>query len=598
VDLNPTRSGDITRKLPFFISKAILKKRNNWVVSFYIRHFGLFGVHRIAERGSMYWELPYQGVYMKLRDISFAILVLVMTTLAYYFVRTLDFTLFCLIFFGICYLETETGILANSVRVGKLRLKEDRTPQLREYYELVKWWTPITLSLAFGLTSIVFALREIPGIRPLILLSLFMWAVSVITIGFTLFLVWIIREGAIAKHLLLNSAFTWLFTIITAAISGFIASFFGISFLEDISVSIFPILIYELFRLNFVRSAIFAVRFSSIDQAVMVLSLAEKEYVQGDPFLEKIESTKKKISTFLEKAIILTRQQSEILSYLSSKKYDLSAEIENEGLTLLPEIPAAHALKKEGEDLEIHGPFVLEDRTFFSTHYRCGGALMGFSVFELKSRSLVSDTESVKKIAVCDILLRRTKKHKESIKTKLHIYRTRLRFFLSDVLHKILTRQIINNLSNWLSKFEESERAKYEGLIGLDLTALLDYIITRSIFYIDLTLRRLGKKFLEVHNYQTACLTIECKKRELALYEEQLGVWKQRTEAAEIVPLKVLGTGYVRKSSERIKEEIALKCQQLEQWLVSLDDETQDMMNILRIASQNGFDDCSDQVFQ
>lgn len=525
---------------------------------------------------------------IELKDVSFTVIILVMTVFTYYFSQDLALTFFALIFFGISYLEAEIGRLTISVKEGNLTLKKDQIPQFREYYEVVKRWAPITLTLTFGLTSFVFALREMPGIHPWVLLTLFMYATSVMTIGFTLFLSELIKEKAITKQIVLNSLFILLFTIVTALISGFVASFFSVSFFEGLIVAIVPLLIYELFRLNFIRNAIFSVTFSSIEQAVKLLSLVEKQYVHDDPFLKKLRSMKKKIDVFLKKTMILKRQQSEILSDFNSIKHDLSLEIEkNIGAApaLPPKISDSQALKQEGENLELYGPFFLDGKIYYSIYYCCRNSKTGFSVFELNLRSLVSDPETVEKIAICVILLARTREHRKPIKTKLFVYFTRFNFLLFDALHKIFKWSFVRNLSNWLSKPNEFERAKHEGSIGLDMTALLNYIVGRSIFYIYSAALELEKAFLQLHSYRIASSIIEFKKRGLALYEEQLKIWEQRVEATKIIPLEVLGTDYLRRSSANRSKEIALRRQQLQKWLVSLDDETQNLLNVLRVAS-------------
>ena len=527
-------------------------------------------------------------VPIELKDVSFTVLILVMTAFMYHFFRDVALAFFSLIFLGISYLEAETGRLTISVKKGKLKLKGDQIPEFREYYDIVKWWAPVTLTLAFGLTSFVFVLRGMPGVHLWVLLTLFMYATSMITFSFTLFLSELIKKKAIAKQIALNSLFIWLFAIVTGSISGSVASLFGISLFEDLIVAIAPLLIYELFRLNFIRNAIFSVTFSSIEQAVRLLSLAEKQYVPGDPFLKKLRSMKKKIDVFLKKTIILKRQQSEILSDLNSRKRDLGLEIEkNSGIApALPQnISELQALKREGENLELNGPFFLGDKFFYSAYYSCRNTKTGFSVFELKSRSLVSNHKTAEKIAMCTAILARTREHKRSTKAKLLAYFTRFKFLMFDVLHKVFRWSFVRNVSNWISKFDEFERAKNEGSIGLDMTALLNYLADRSIDYIDFALLEFEEFFLKLHSYPTASSIIEYKKRELALFEEQLEIWAQRVKAAEIVPLEVYGTGYLRRSSAKKSKEIAVRSQQIQKWLVSLQDETQNLLDILRVVS-------------
>ena len=46
---------------------------------------------------------------IELKDVSFTVLIIIMTALAYYFSKDLVFSFFCMIFFGISYVEAEIG---------------------------------------------------------------------------------------------------------------------------------------------------------------------------------------------------------------------------------------------------------------------------------------------------------------------------------------------------------------------------------------------------------------------------------------------------------------------------------------------------------
>lgn len=521
---------------------------------------------------------------IELKDLSFTILIIIMAAFAYYLSSDLVFSFFCLIFFGISYMEAEIGRLAVSINKDDLKLRKEQVPRFREYYGVVKWWAPFTVTLTFGLTSFVFTLKDMPWIHTWVLLALFMYAVSMMTIGFAIFLLGLIREGTVAKHVYLNSLFLLLFSIVTALISGTIASFFRIPFFEDIVAAIFPLLVYDIFRLNFVRNAIFSVRVSSIEQAVKMLSFTEKQYVDGDPFLRKLSMMKKKMNDFLLKTIVLERQESEILSAFNSIEQQCPRRKNSRAGQNIDAITnILKSLKRERENLELRGPFYLQDEAFYVGYYYDDvEALRGFSVYECKSESTVLDAEIARRVAISATLLNKTKKPEMGIRGRLHSYYVRLSLMLIDVFHRIFRWQIKRNISNWISKFDEFERAKYEGSIGLDITGSLDHIIARSLLYADLILSYLNGAFLEGHSSEAAMMIIEYKERKLDLYEEQMRIWEKRIEAANIVPLKVLGTGTLRKSSEKIKKEIAIKNQQLRKWLVSLDQETQNLLEILR----------------
>lgn len=522
---------------------------------------------------------------VELKDISFSVLILVITASLYYVYQDLAVAFFCLIFLGMSYLEAETVSVVMSIKKGGLKLRKDRIPLLREYNDVMKRWAPITLTLAFGLTSFVLAMRETPFIRYFVLLTLFIYAMSAMVFSFTIFTSELVEEKAVGNQVMLNSFFMWLLTAITAVVSGYVAAFFGISPFEDVAAAILPLFIAELIRLKFMREAVFSLRFSEIEQASKFLSLAEMQYAPSDPFLTKLKSTHKRMDEFLERSIALEHEQSQIISNLRSRKHDLTIQVKNHNKSspFQPSIVDLQVLRKEKENSETYGPFYFDGGGFYSVIYQLEGALTGFSVFEVASRSFISDREIAKKIAECNIIFWKMSDHSTSkMKTKLRTYIGRSRLLLSDALHDSFKRSLIRNTSQWISKFDDFERAKHEGLIGLDMTAFLDHFVAPTIIFVELALAEFDQAFSHFHSYQIASSIIEWKTRLLALYQERLKIWEQRAEAAKIIPARVAGSTYVQRSSETIKETIVSEHQELQIWINSLKDETQSLLDKLR----------------
>jgi len=525
---------------------------------------------------------------VELKDLSFAMLILIMTAFTYYFFRDIVITSFCLIFWIIVYLETETGRLAISAKRGNLKLRDGQIPLFKEYHDVVKWWGPITLSLAAILTSFVFATREMHNVYPWALLTVSMYAISMIVLSFKQFLSLLIKEKTIGNQILFSGLLMLLFTAITAGISGSIAYLFGVPFFEDLIVAIVPLLIFDVFRLNFIRNAIFSVRrISEIEQAISLLSVAEKEYTH-DPFLKKLELMKRNVSAFLEKSINLERQQSQVLLDLTSMENRLELELEKYGEITAPPPGMSDFLIQDGESIDVYGPFLIGEKFFYSAYYyRQGNLTTGFSAFDLKFKSLISDLKIAEKIGLCTIFLQRTSESKNgwglAIMKKIRAYLVRSSFVLFDAFHRLFKWSFTRDLSYWLYKFENSERAKHEGLIGLDVTALLGHLVDRSILYINLVLQKLEQNFQKLHSHQTISSILEFRKRELALQEERLEIWEQRVESAKIVPSKVIGSSHLVRSCIKEKENTAVRVKQLKQWLDSLNDETRKLLDALRV---------------
>jgi hypothetical protein len=509
-----------------------------------------------------------------------------MTSFLYYVTADVFLAIFCIVFLGISYLEAETVRITVSIKKGDLKLRHSRIPVIKEYQNIIKPWAPVTLAMAFGLTSFVFALKETPYVRYFVLLALFMYATAVMTFGSSVFLSELTKEKAMRAQIVLNSLYIWLVTIVTAVVSGYLAAFFRISPFEDLVVAILPLLIAELFRLGFLRNTVFSLRFSDVEQASRFLSLAANQYSSSDPFTHKLSEMRRRVDEFLTKLIVLELQQSQILSDLKSKKEDIFEETE-ELIRILPTLQLTSDLQvhvKENETLITHGPFYVKNNAFYAICYKSGDTITGFSVFKPESKSFISDMETVKKIAVCiGLLLAMNNYRMQRIRIAIKTYFARLTMFLMDILRGFFRWSFVSDTSRWVSRFDDFERAKQEGLIGLDMTALLDYFARRNVSYLDLSLPDFERAFLRLHSYAAASSIVELNKEKLVLYEELLRIWEQRTEAAKIVPAEVIGTRYVRRSSARVKEMIASKHQALQRWANSLEKEIQKLSDLVRM---------------
>jgi hypothetical protein len=518
---------------------------------------------------------------MRLKDIIFTLIILILVYIDYIIFNDLYLAFFLLLFLGSVYLENETNTLWHDLKTGKLRLWEIRVTQFKEYYEVIKWWLTIIIPVTFGLTSMVIALRVIPEIHPWVLLTLFMWAFMVSIVSFTVFLGQTKDEKAIGGQILVNSLFLWLFIIVTALLSGFVASFFKVSSFEDLAVCILPIFIYELFRLDFLRNSIWSVRFSSIDQALRLLDLAEKGLLKKE--LGELASMKSKIATFLQKTIALTRQGSEILSEVNSRKNCAKlGKSPNLNLASVAEAIDTGNLLREGEQVAVSGPFTIDDKLFLATRMLSKEANTGFTVLESVSQSIVSDVETIRKVALCTALFDEIEKTKATKTNNLHVYRYRVYFVFQDRLNRIIGRQILNNLSRWLSSFDIIEKKKHETNIDLDITALTDHILRRSLFYNSIVIQNYENEFSKVHSYVLAFSVVSSKQREIGLYEEAVSTWKQREGAAKLVSPKLTGANYLAKSSGNIRASLELELQTRKEQLASMDQAMQSLLSVGR----------------
>lgn len=519
---------------------------------------------------------------MRLRDIAFAMIILALAYVNYVLSKNTYFAFLSLLLLGTLYLEYETVILWRDVRTGKLKLWENRIPQFKETYEVIKWWLTIMLPLTFCMTSIVFALRDSSGIYPWVLLTLFMWAFAFILVSFVLFLSQIKNDKPMGSQILLNSLFLWLFMVITGLLSGFVASFFKISPFEDLAICILPIFVYDLLRLDFIRNSIFSINFSSLEQAVRLLDLNEEKFTENQS--KEISSMKSKVESFLQEEIVLSRLESEILSEVNSEKkaHAIGSKIMPHNLEsrILTQEATIRSLQKEGELLIFSGPFSVTDKTFIAVRFLSREITTGFAVLELESLVTVSDMETIRKVATCSTLLCGIEKLKAT--GMRSFWRRRVAYILLKRMNRVIGKQILSNVSKWLSSLDPLEKKKHETNIDLDITALLDHILERSLFYNSLTLRNYEKDFTAVPSYEAAFLLIRTNQRELDLYEKEVAVWTRREDAAKRVSPELLGSGFLVRSSEKAKERFALKLQLSKEQMISFDNELQTLLTVVR----------------
>jgi hypothetical protein len=525
---------------------------------------------------------------MRLRDFLFTLFILLLTFLFYIIFEEIAFAVFCFFFFGIVYTENETIMLVWQTKTGKFKLREDKKPQFKEYYEVTKWWMPIILFLTSAITSIAFSLREMPESQTFVLFASFMWTFAYILVSFTFFVRVIGDKTSTIKRIWFNSIMLSGFTIATAMISGFIATFFRISQFEDVVFCIIPVFLYSLFRLYLTYGTIFMMKISSIEQAIKMLSLSEERATGKTQSTKKIVGIRRKLTGYLEKSITLSRQETEILSDFNSKNLKEKTEKLNAESTKKFEDIKAYAQKRQGE-IDCIYPVFSKER-FALCGVKSNGLANSFAIFDCVTMKPVYNEDIAKELAFCMAVLRVLEKTSLQLRARTkagwHAYLSRLRFLGFGILNRTIAKQILSNVSRWLSTSDHFEQTKYEGLIGLDVTALLDHILIRSSFYNSQLLRRYEKAFLKLHVYHLALSIKELRQRQIAINEERIEIWKTREEAAGIIPSGVLGSEYILKSSKKIREQISKELFQLNEWLESVELENSTILDAFKKTAE------------
>lgn len=82
-----------------------------------------------------------------------------------------------------------------------------------------------------------------------------------------------------------------------------------------------------------------------------------------------------------------------------------------------------------------------------------------------------------------------------------------------------------------------------------------------------------------------ATLILQCKKREDSLLAEKLETWKQRANYAAMTPAYVIGSKYVRTSSEKIRDNVSANKSEHEESLLLVDDGIQNLLTNLRVPN-------------
>lgn len=478
---------------------------------------------------------------MRLKDVIFLIIIAALAIANYFIFYDLFIALFTLIFLGIIFLENESASLWLEITQGKLKLVDNKIASFKEFYELIKWWLTLILPLTFGLTSLVIALRNsIPHYWTLI--PLFMWAILTITVSFTVFLNQTIKsEKSMGKYLLLNSLFLWLFIGVTGALSGFVASYFQVTPYEDLIVCIFPIFMFELVRLDFLRGTIYSIKFSSVEQTMKLLELNPHGYSANE-----LAPIKSKIYDYLTRSNAYTRRETEILTEFNNGTQKTNKPNWNS----MAEIAAISALKKGNEVISDFQPFVVENTTYLSAYFRSSNSNIGFAVYDLAKGAIASDHSLLEKIAMCSLTLNNIKQRDTKDEFNAKSYRLRLVYALQERLNRVISKQILTNLTKWFSSSDENLRKRHETNIELDITALLDRIITKSIFYNRVALQAYEQKFLKDCSFETVNQIVNCHKRGLILSEDYLSVWTQRLKASQSLSEELLGSDFIVRTSE------------------------------------------------